>query len=624
MPEKKEPKKLLDKDTLVKLTKFGIFGVIGLVTLLLLAFASYSMINSEKVYGRQYLGTTALIGKSKSEVEKLIKQNTDDYLNATLVLKNADADKTYPLDFAEIGLSFDNEKTLDSIWSYGRSGNVINDFCDQFLSIIFRRHVAASFTLNEVGLSKKVADIAAEIDQPEADYNLVYKDDKFTLASEKKDGKRVDQPLLSNTIKKNISALSKNEIGFSLNIYKPRVKEANANKTLEEANLILSKGTLLLVFEDKKFEVDINTIGSFIVSKIVSDDLQIAFDEDRLAKFIETIGKNINNEPINAKLNIVDGRAQVFQPSRQGRVLDQAATIDKIKKALLDRIKNPAATVTLEVEDKKPEVNEGEINKLGILELVGSGYTNFSGSPANRIHNITVGANSMNGVILAPGETFSTLAHLGAIDAAGGYLEELVIKDNSTVPEFGGGLCQVSTTLFRAALNAGMKIVERSAHKYRVGYFEPLVGMDATIYSPAPDFKFTNNYASHVLIQAKITGNKITFDFYGTKDGRKIEVGAPRAYDFTDPEPPINVETDTLPPGEKKQLEKAHKGATAAFDYKVTAANGEVLQQKTFVSKYVPWPERWLIGKQPTPTETTPAPAPEPQSSSSSSEAPPA
>jgi vancomycin resistance protein YoaR len=256
------------------------------------------------------------------------------------------------------------------------------------------------------------------------------------------------------------------------------------------------------------------------------------------------------------------------------------------------------------VEIKKPEVDSGDINNYGVTELIGSATTSFKGSPANRVHNITVGTNLINGVMLKPNEVFSTLGHLGVIDASGGYLEELVIRENSTVAEFGGGLCQVSSTLFRAALNAGTKITERQNHKYRVGYFEPPYGMDATIYDPAPDFKFLNNYKKHILIQSKIEGTNLTFEFYGTKDGRKIEVGAPTIYDFVNPGEPIIAETDTLAAGVKKQIEKAHQGATTSFLYKITSSTGEILQEKNFVSKYVPWPEKWLVGKQP----ATPAP----------------
>jgi vancomycin resistance protein YoaR len=251
--------------------------------------------------------------------------------------------------------------------------------------------------------------------------------------------------------------------------------------------------------------------------------------------------------------------------------------------------------VVLKVKTTLPEITSDKLESYGLKELVASGTTNFKGSLTNRVHNITVGAKAISGTLIKPGEVFSTLEKLGEIDASGGYLPELVIKENRTVPEYGGGLCQVSTTLFRAALNSGMEILARSNHKYRVSYYEPPVGMDATIYDPAPDFKFKNNYDSHILVQATVVGTKITFDFYGTKDSRVVEVGKSEIYDIVEPGPPIEVTSDTLAPGERKQLEKAHQGASAKFHYKVSK-EGKILQEKDFLSKYVAWPERWLVG----------------------------
>jgi vancomycin resistance protein YoaR len=318
---------------------------------------------------------------------------------------------------------------------------------------------------------------------------------------------------------------------------------------------------------------------------------------------------------------VSDGKVSVFQTSQEGKKLDRDQTRIDIENALLSRVAEQKAdidtkTVVLKVTVSTPEINSADIPKYGLTELVASGTTNFTKSPANRIHNITVGAGALNGALIKPGEEFSTLSKLGKIDASTGYLPELVIKEDKTTPEYGGGLCQVSTTLFRAALNAGMEITARQNHKYRVSYYEPPVGMDATIYDPAPDFRFKNNYASYILIQSKIVGKNITFEFYGTKDSRVVEIGTPSVYNYVDPGPPVEIISDTLQSGERKQLEKAHQGASAKFHYKVLR-DGGILQERDFVSKYVPWPEKWLVGppapspaepppSEPPPTETPP------------------
>jgi vancomycin resistance protein YoaR len=107
-----------------------------------------------------------------------------------------------------------------------------------------------------------------------------------------------------------------------------------------------------------------------------------------------------------------------------------------------------------------------------------------------------------------------------------GFLPELVIKKGKTVPEYGGGLCQVSTTMFRAAVNAGLKITERQPHSFPVQYYNPQ-GFDATVYDPRPDLRFINNTPNHLLIEAIVDGNWLIFNFYGTDDGRKVEIKGP-------------------------------------------------------------------------------------------------
>lgn len=619
--QKEESKK--EKGKITPPLKYLLFGGAGLVVLSLFLFAGYSIIFQHKNYINQYVGAISLGGKDKDETKRVLKEAADKYQNSQIVLKNTNLNKVYNVDPTEIGLTFDIERSADAIWSFGRGSGALGNMVDQIKSIFIRRNCDLFISLNEKGLTQKIKVIAEELDKPEKDYAIVYKGSGFELMTERIAGERIDQTKIIAELKKRFSRLSTAEASFSISVYEPKVTLESANKTLSEANAIISLGDLSVKGDGQEFKADKDTIAGFIKSNPNGKELELIFNEDRIKKFLESVAKTINVDPGNAKLRMENGKIVIFNQSTIGKLLKVDQAVNEIKSVLLARITGVSNQAVLVVETKSPQITETEVSSLGITELVGTATTSFKGSPANRVHNITVGANGINGVLLKPGEEFSTLAHFGVIDASGGYLEELVIKENRTVPEFGGGLCQVSSTIFRTAINAGMKITERTAHKYRVGYFEPPIGMDATIYDPAPDFKFINNYKSHVLIQSKIEGTKITFDIYGTKDGRKIEISTPVAFDYVSPGEPIITETDTLPAGERKKIESAHQGATARFDYKVTSTSGEVLQQKTFISKYVPWPEKWLVGKGAAPAvvpdpipvvpETpTPPPAPTP------------
>jgi len=273
--------------------------------------------------------------------------------------------------------------------------------------------------------------------------------------------------------------------------------------------------------------------------------------------------------------------------------LDKEKSFELISTAVLTINK----TVALPVKVIQPAVGSDSAAGMGIVELVGEGKTSWRGSPANRIHNLTLGASNLSGIIVKPGDEFSTVKSMGPITSEAGFLPELVIKNSTQVtPEIGGGLCQVSTTLFRAVLNSGLNVTDRSPHSFRVSYYEPPVGMDATIYDPAPDFKFVNNMSTPILVWAFADSNSLTFQIYGTKDNRKVEISDPALFNYTDPPAPVYTESATMEAGTIRQVEKATRGVTASFHYKVTNTAGKVLQDESYVSKYVPLPNSYLYG----------------------------
>lgn len=240
-----------------------------------------------------------------------------------------------------------------------------------------------------------------------------------------------------------------------------------------------------------------------------------------------SIAKNVNAEASEPAIKIVNGRVTEFTPPQTGKALDRYDSSMKIIEALSKGINN----IELSVHTTEPRESLGEMNDLGIKELIGRGESKFNGSPANRRHNIKVGVQKMKGIIIKPGEEFSFNEYLGPVEAYAGFKPELVIKKTGTVPELGGGLCQVSSTTFRAAMHAGLEITQRRNHSYAVQYYAPQ-GTDATIYPGVVDLKFKNDTANSILVWPYFKDeNYLVFDFYGTYDGRKVELGTPYSYD---------------------------------------------------------------------------------------------
>lgn len=257
---------------------------------------------------------------------------------------------------------------------------------------------------------------------------------------------------------------------------------------------------------------------------------ELRFNQVALGVYLEKLSRKINRPPIDARLVINEGRAEEFTPHQNGFKLNIEKSAANIMVGIAGSKMASSSLIDLAVTEIQPAITLEKVNGLGINTLLGRGESDFGGSPKPRIHNIHIGSKIFNGIILKPGEIFSFNNLLGPVDASMGYLPELVIRDGKLVPEYGGGLCQVSTTLFRAAVLAGLPILERRPHSLPVRYYNPQ-GFDATIYPGQADLKFKNDTLNHLLIQTKIIDTKISFEIYGTNDNRKITIDGPKQYD---------------------------------------------------------------------------------------------
>lgn len=332
------------------------------------------------------------------------------------------------------------------------------------------------------------------------------------------------------------------------------------------------------------------TISKWIQMNPSSTTPEIRLNPTEVKTYFASLPSTRLQAPTNGILEVdQENRLTKMQAPTRGQELNLSETLKNIQEALDG---NRKAKIVIDIAYGR---FEGEAaDRLGIKEHLGSGHSNYSGSPSNRRKNIALGAKKVDSSLIAPNTEFSLLHALGVIDGKNGWLPELVIKGNKTVPEFGGGLCQIGTTIFRAALNAGMPITERRNHSYRVRYYEP-AGTDATIYDPAPDFKFKNDSANWLLVTKDMSGDDVNFHIWGTKDGRVASSSTPIVSNIIAPPPKKIIETTDIPVGTTKCTETAHAGASASFDYDVTYANGEV-KKVTFKSVYKPWQAVCLVG----------------------------
>ena len=333
------------------------------------------------------------------------------------------------------------------------------------------------------------------------------------------------------------------------------------------------------------------------------------FGAKEFDNFLGEFAKKIDIPAQEALFKFGDGRVTAFKPSSPGQTIDR----EKAKQDFSRLVSPPTpGIISLSMIPVEPKVKTEQVNSLGIRELLGKGKSFFRGSISARIHNISLASSRLNGLLIAPGEVFSFNKALGEVSAATGYKQAYVIKEKKTILDDGGGVCQVSTTFFRAGLSAGLAIEERQAHAYRVAYYEQGgfgPGLDATVYAPRVDLKIKNDTPAYILVQTTVDTNNSTlvFDLYGTSDGRIVTLAKPRVWDQVPPPPDLYQDDPNLPKGQVKQIDFAAWGAKTAFDYKVirparnasqseAGGNEEVLQNRTFNSNFQPWQAIYLRG----------------------------
>jgi vancomycin resistance protein YoaR len=251
---------------------------------------------------------------------------------------------------------------------------------------------------------------------------------------------------------------------------------------------------------------------------------------DALRTFLMNIAPPLSRTPQNARFIFNDDSRQleVIQPAVIGRALDVDSSLVKINEQLLSGQHN----VDLVMHPNPPVMSDATAESLGITELTSKYTSYFFGSDASRIQNISTAASRFHGLLIAPGATFSMADALGDVSLDTGYAEALIIFGDRTIKGVGGGVCQVSTTLFRTAFFGGYQIDRRWFHAYRVKYYEQtangghddnLAGLDATVFAPEVDFQFTNDTPYWLLMETYPTKTSLTWKFYSTSDGRSMD-----------------------------------------------------------------------------------------------------
>lgn len=583
-----------------------------------------------RIYPNVSIQGIAVGEMTPEQAESALRLRYAAFLRQPVVITYGDRQWTPTLD--ELGMTFDFRGAVDAAYNAGRGRGVVDDVRE--LAAIWQHglDVPLHVSYDETRAQAYLTQLAREIERAPADAQVRLDGAQIAIV-----GAVIGRQVLVDAtlahVSQQLQAFVPATIPLQTREIPPRLDDATVAAARAQIETIL-QGPLTLRVGKNEYEWTVADLADMIIINRVpsaeGDRIAVTLDQDMIARRIRQIADETEKPGTRPRVAWNNGDLKIIKPGKPGLRLDEVRARDMVIAAVMGRDR----TLELPMVPTDPPVTEANLHQLGIRELVSIGKSDFTGSAAYRIHNIGVGMQLLNGLLIAPGEEFSFNKNIGQINAANGFVEGAAIIQNRTQQEFGGGICQDSTTLFRAAFWAGLPITERWGHSFYISWYDKYAlgprgngpGLDATIFTGGPDLKFINDTGAWLLIQA--WSNPKTgvaqIELYGTKPNRTVDL-THKVYDHTPaPSEPVFVADPKVPRGTIKHTDKARGGMTIDV-YRLVVENGAPRPPELFRTRFHPWPNIYTLnpadigpdgkplipfpqGDQPAPT---PAPPPE-------------
>ena len=506
-------------------------------------------------------------------------------------------DRTWTVDPSYVGAALDTAATVDTALSVGHRGDLLTRMQEQF-DVLANGTLVMPVLVFDPGIARMfLSQVALEVNRPLNNASLSLADDLSVAIIPDQVGIEVDEPATQQLLVQRIALMSGGDVDLIVHESEPLLTDLSEAQA--KVQRILSGPITLTAPGMEPWTIEPQTLASWLILKPAADangnaTLSVNLDRAHVTRLAQEIATQVTRPASDAQFRF-DEASSTLVPvveSVPGQTLEVSTTVSLIENTAL----GAERTISLPLVPVRPTIASEDAPNLGVVELVAEGKTSFAGSSATRIQNIIVGTAQFDGLLIAPGETFSFNHYLGEVTAERGYEESIIIWGNTTRADVGGGLCQVSSTAFRAAFWAGLPIVERWPHAFRVSYYEPPKGLDATIYSPSVDLKWVNDTGHYIVIHTYVDeANKtVTFRYFGTKPNRTIEMDGPHEANPVAHGEAVYRDDPTLPKGQTKQIEWAKNGLDVTVN-RIIHEDGQT-RQDTFFSRYRPWQAVYLVG----------------------------
>lgn len=577
------------------------FGFSTFLAFILLWILGYQLRYAGRIFPGVTVAGVDLSGLSPADAALKLNQTLSFPVSGQIVFR--DGGDVWLASPVELGMVFDASASAQSAYRLGRSGNPFRALSDQMRArrrgaeaapvIIFDQRLAYAFVNN----------LAASINRPVMEASLKIEGTNV-IAQAGQVGRQVDVDGTLVFLSAQLQAFRDVEVPLVVRETPPLIMDVSSQA--DTARQILSAPLQLILpgaapGDPGPWLFEPSIVAEMLTVKRVDNEgqaaVQVGLESGAFARLLIPVAAQVDRKARNAKFYFDDPTRQLvlIESAAIGRSMDVPATIAAVNDALL----RGEHVVSLVVQEEQPAVTDSATaESLGIRELVSAQTSYFRGSNAERMTNIQIAAKQFHGIFVAPGETFSMGAALGDVSLDNGFTEAWIIYGGRTIKGVGGGVCQVSTTLFRTAFFGGFPIVERHSHAYRVSYYEQtvsgrdpnLAGMDATVYFPLVDFKFVNDTPYWLLMETYFnpTAQSLTWKFYSTSDGRTVTHEASGPRNVTPAPPPLFELNPELRAEELKQVDWAADGADVTI-VRTVWRGGAVYFTDTFVTHYQPW-----------------------------------
>ena len=585
---------------LIRLPVLFITGVILLVLVLVFLIAAFRMSYDDKITPGVSAFGLDLSGMTRDEAISAL--STRFTYDNTAIFTFRHEDRYWQLTAQDLGFTSDLAETVDRALTIGKGGDIVSGLLDQARAWFDGYVIVPIIHYDQNTAAERIAAIAIEIDTPSQDASLYISGAKV-MTTPGHSGWVLDvMTTLAHLDRAMLSLTAGAEVALVVTELPPAICNVD-----EAANLIRAalSGPLELVADGPNGErlgpwsISVEQIAALLAIEMVDGSngargYQVNIDMNVFADSLNSLAPGLITPPRSGRFHFDDNtrELEIVLPAVNGRELNVEETLARLEQAVF-RYDGRSVPIAFNYIESRYH-NAITAAELGITEMVAEATTYYNGSGTNRRHNIAEGASRFNGLIIGPGEEFSFNFWLGDVSIEAGFVESKVIEGERTVDGVGGGICQVSTTAFRAAFTGGFTIIERNSHAYRVGFYElnnSPPGLDAAIWTPDRDLRFQNDTPYHLLIETSVypANNALQFRFYGNNPGRTIEIQEPIIRNLEPALETVYESNAALQLGEAIQVDWAAEGADVTVLRVIRDAGGNELRRDSIFTHYFPW-----------------------------------